>query len=87
MRAMTELSGNIRAMARSPNGWGDRIHDGTINGGGNEMLPNALAVLAAAEARFMFYLVKTSGCRPEGDQDEHETCRPTVTGDDSQAER
>jgi hypothetical protein len=63
MRHQTELSANIRAMSRSPAGWGDMIHDSTIGGGTNEKLPNALAVLAAAEARFMFFLVKLSGCR------------------------
>lgn len=86
MRKFTELSSNIRAMARSPKGWGDRIHDGTINGGGNEMLPNALAVLAVAEARFMFLLVKQSNCcSSQGDDNEHETCSPIVSGSNHSA--
>ncbi len=87
MRKSTEHSANIRAMARSPKGWGDRIHDSTIGGGANEMLPSALAVLAAAEARFMFLLVKLSGASPEEVRHEHQdqACGSDVTGTDSGA--
>ncbi len=80
MRKHTELSANLRAMARSPKGWLDKIHDGTLQGGGGEMIQNALAVLAVAESRFMFLLVKTSGCRPEGEHDEHQASSAVVPG-------
>ncbi len=87
MRKQTEHSANVRAMCRSPMGWGDTVHDGAIGGGNNKMMPNALAVLAAAEARFMFWLVKLSGAVPEEGSHEHQdqACGSAVTGDDSGA--
>ncbi len=86
MRKYTEHSGNIRGMARSAAGWGDRVHDSAIGGGNNKMMPNALAVLAAAEAGFMFLLVKLSGCRTEESPHEPEDVTAVVPGEHHQAE-
>lgn len=60
MRHATELSAYLREMIRSRQPF--LVEDHIIQGGSGERLPNALAVLAAAEARFMFWLVKLSGC-------------------------
>ena len=57
MRSATELSANVRGMCRSPKGWADKIHDEATD----QMLPSALAVLAANESRFLLLLVKLSG--------------------------
>jgi len=71
MRKLTGLSDNCRGMARSANGWGTTsIHHGTIQGGPGEMVPTALAVLAASESVLIFWLVKQSGCRTGEDADE-----------------
>lgn len=86
MRKQTELSSNIRGMAFSPRGWGDKIHDGAIAGGTNKMMPSALAVLAAAEARFIFWLVKLSGAAPVEVNHEPENVTPALSGINHQAE-
>lgn len=78
MRKLTGLSDNCRGMARSPNGWGmTSIHHGTIQGGPGEEVPTALAVLAASESVLIFWLVKLSGCRTEG-QDNERTAEDDV---------
>ena len=88
MRHATELSANLRGLCLSPTGWGAFIHDGTINGGSGKMLPSALAVLAVAEARFIFLLVKLSGCTEEQggpDEPRSEAAGTALPGSDSQA--
>lgn len=82
MRKQTELSPNIRRMSFSPRGWGDRIHVGTIQGGANEMMPSALAVLAAGEVGLIFVLVKLSGVawQDKEPDDEHQTSSADVSG-------
>jgi hypothetical protein len=49
----------MRAMARTRAGM--YIKSEIIQGGSGEWVESALAMLAAAEARFMFLLVKLSG--------------------------
>lgn len=67
MRKYTELTANIRGLLRSKRGWMDYADDSTVSGGGGDQrLPNALAVLAASEARLIFLLVKLSGCKTDG---------------------
>ncbi len=56
MRHYSELSCSLRAMARSDAPF--ELWDGRYN----KRVPSALAHLAAAEALFMFLLVKLSGC-------------------------
>ena len=64
MRKQTELTANARAQARTPTGFSrpDVIHSGTVDGGGNIMMPTALAMLAVAEVQFLYLIVKLSGC-------------------------
>lgn len=94
MRRQTELFANLRGMCFSQAGWGDKIHDGSLQGGSGKMLPSALAVLAAAEAGFMFLLIKLSGIKlvaeggpVRGEDNEHETCSANVIGSNSGAEQ
>ena len=76
MRRNSELMPNLRAMSFSAKGWGDKIHDHAIQGGSGQMLPSALAVLAANESRLMFTLVLLSGCRAAlgGNDDNQARC-------------
>ncbi len=84
MRKITELSSCIRGMVLGGHDWGKAVSDaGVFDGTPGKMVPNALAVLAAAESRFMFLLVKLSGCRDNtGDQDEpcHQARPSAVSG-------
>ncbi len=83
MRRITELSSSLRGMALGGHDWGRNIHDGTIGGGAGRTVPIALAVLAAAESRFMFFLVKLSGCRDNVQGGSHEPvaeAHPDVVG-------
>lgn len=71
MRRATTLTDNVRAYVRSSAPL--RVMDSTLQEGSGGMLPNALAVLAVMESRFIFLLVKLSGVHDRnGAQDEHE---------------
>ena len=72
MRKFSEISSNCRAMARSQRGWGDKVHADVLGGGGNQMVPSALAVLAANEAVLMFWLVKLSNADPTTEEPFHD---------------
>lgn len=72
MRRITELSSCIRGQVMGGHDWGKTLTDETVQGGSGKVLPTALSVLAAAESRFMFFLVKLSGCRDHLKENDHE---------------